>query len=209
MKKSNLRIGFLAVVCMLVTFLFVGCSSSTSQPNQQAKPAQQAQPAAAASGLKAAEFEQPMLITSIGQSADAQMVKVLAERNGLKYEYQAAAKPDELGNAKTLIMVIGGSSKGMGAAGVNQAQEEQRAKDLIAKAKEKNIKIIAMHVGGAARRGELTDRFIPLIANVNYLIIVADGDKDQAFKKVADGKIPVDQPENIADVAKYLKGAFK
>lgn len=205
MKKSNLRIGSLAVACMFAAFLLAGCGNSASQPNQPAQSASTAAPV----GLKAAEFEQPMLITSIGQSADAQMVKALAERNGLKFEYKAAAKSDELTNVKTLVMVIGGSSKGMGAAGVNQAQEEQRAKDLIAKAKEKNIKIIAMHVGGSSRRGELTDRFIPLVANANYLIIVTDGNKDQAFTKVAAGKMPVDLPANIADVAKYLKGAFK
>lgn len=203
MKKSGLRMISFVVVCVFTGALFAGCGGSTAQQPKQE------QQAAATSGLKTAEFEQPMLITSVGQSADAQMVKALAERNGLKYSYDVAATPEALGEAKTLVLVIGGSSKGMGAAGVNQAQEEKRAKDLIAKAKEKNIQIIALHVGGSARRGELTDKFIPLMADAKYAIVVADGDKDKAFSKIAAGKMPIDFPEKIADVGQYLKKAFK
>jgi len=206
MEKTKMGAGFLVAACLFAGVALGGCGSNDGK---QATPAKQEQQAIVASGLKAAEFEQPMLITSIGQSADAQMVKALAERNALKYTYEVAAKPDDLTNIKTLVLVVGGSSKGMGAAGVNQAQEEQRAKALIAKAKEKNIKIIAMHVGGASRRGELTDRFIPLMADANYTILVVDGDSDKAFSKVVASKMPVDYPVNIGDVGKYMKAAFK
>jgi len=209
MKKVTMRVSSLVAACLFAGVALGGCGSSTTQPAAQPAKQDQKTQAAVPSGLKAAEFEQPMLITSIGQSADAQMVKALAERNGLKYTYEVAAKADGLGDAKTLMLVIGGSSKGMGAAGVNQGQEEERAKALIAKAKERNVKIIAMHVGGSSRRGELTDRFIPLMANADYAIVVVDGDKDKAFSNVVAGKIPVDYPTNIGDVGKYLKAAFK
>ncbi len=205
MKKGILRGCSLAVACIFSGLLLAGCGGGGDAKQPPAKQEQQA----AASGLKSAEFEQPILLTSIGQSADAQMVKALVERNGLKCEYNVAAKADALANEKTLVLVIGGSSKGMGAAGVNQAQEEQRAKALIAKAKEKNIKIIAMHVGGSSRRGELTDRFIPLMSEANYAIVVADGDTDKAFSKAVAGKMPIDFPANISDTGKYLKAAFK
>lgn len=210
MKNSKLCIAAVIAGCLLASVLFAGCSDSNK--GSQTQPAQKNQQETTqqnSSGLKTAMFEQPMLITSVGQSADAQMVKALAERNGLKYEYDVAAKSDRLANVKTLVMVIGGSSKGLGAAGVNQAQESQRAKNLIAAAKEKGIQIIAMHVGGAGRRGELTDNYIPLLADANYAIIVADGDKDGAFTKIFSGKIPVDKPANINEVGKYLKAAFK
>lgn len=209
MKRTNLRMVSVVAACIFAATALAGCGSSTQQQSQPPKQEQQAAAASSASGLKAAEFEQPALITSIGQSADAQMVKALAERNGLKYSYDVAAKPDALGEAKTLVLVVGGSSKGMGAAGVNQAQEEERAKALLAKAKEKNIKVIAMHVGGSARRGELTDRFITLMTSANYAVIVADGDKDKAFTNALAGKMPTDYPANIGDVGKYLKAAFK
>lgn len=206
MKKHNMRWIMLAVVCVLMGAFLTGCGG---EKKAAAPAAGKAAPATATSGLKKAEFEQPALIVSIGQSADAQMVKALAERNGLKYKYEVAAKANALGDAKTLIMVVGGSSKGMGAAGVNLAQEEEREKALLAAAKEKKVKVIAVHVGGAARRGELTDRFIPLLKDVDYFIVVADGDKDKAFTKATGGKLPIDFPGNIAEVGKFLKAAFK
>lgn len=208
MKKSAIVGCVLA--CFVASSFLAGCGGSSNAP--AAKPAASATTTApaAVSGLKSPIFEQPALITSIGQSADAQMVKALADRSQLKYKYDVAAKPAALTGNKTLILVIGGSSKGMGAAGVNQAQEEERAKALIAKAKELKMPIMALHVGGAARRGDLTDRFIPMTADASYMVVVADGDKDKAFTKVASGKkMPIDFASNVADVGKYLKAAFK
>ena len=207
MKKSAV-IGVM-LACMVASSFMAGCGGSSSKA-PAAKPAAAATETVAVSGLKAPIFEQPALITSIGQSADAQMVKALADRSNLKYKYDVAAKPEALTGNKTLVLVIGGSSKGMGAAGVNQAQEEARAKALIAKAKELKIPIMALHVGGSARRGELTDKFIPLAADASYMVVVADGDKDKVFSKLAGSKkMPLDFAKNVADVGKYLKAAFK
>lgn len=154
----------------------------------------------------AAGFSQPALITSVGQSADGQMVRVLADRSGLDYQYDATAS--SLSGYKTLILVIGGSSKGLGAAGINPAQEEQRVRDLIGKAKSDGVKILAMHVGGEARRGELTDQFIRVaVPSADHIIVVADGNQDNIFGQL-NGSIPLDQAESIADAARFLKGAF-
>lgn len=155
---------------------------------------------------QAAGFGQPALITSVGQSADGQMVRVLADRSGLDYQYDATA--NSINGFKTLILVIGGSSKGLGAAGINQAQEEQRVRDLISAAKGSGIKILAMHVGGEARRGDLTDQFIRVaVPSADHIIIVADGNQDNIFGQLS-GSAPLDQAESIADAARFLKAAF-
>lgn len=154
----------------------------------------------------AAGFGQPALITSVGQSADGQMVRVLADRSGLDYQYDAVAS--SVSGYKTLILVIGGSSKGLGAAGINPAQEEQRVRDLISAAKGSGIKILAMHVGGEARRGELTDQFIRLaVPSADHIIVVADGNQDNIFSQL-NGSVQLDQAESIADSARFLKAAF-
>ncbi len=207
MNKAKIRALTVPMAILLAIAVLTGCGGTPAQPAKQEQKA--AEPVAATSGLKAAEFEQPMLITCIGQSADGQMVKALTERAGLKFDYNTSAKPENLAGMKTLVLVIGGSSKGMGAAGVNMDQEEKRARELIAKAKAGNIKVIAMHVGGASRRGELTNRFIPLLQDAHYAIVVADGDNDKAFSKAAGNKTPIDFPANVTEVGKYLKAAFK
>ena len=153
--------------------------------------------------------DQPALITCIGQSADGQMVRVLAERVKLDHKYDPAAEASAMSAYKTLILVLGGSSKGLGAAGIKPAQEEARGQALVAAAKAAGAKIIVMHVGGEARRGELTDPSIKsMVPAADYIIVVADGDKDKLFEQAA-GKTPIDLPETMGEVGKLLKAAFR
>ena len=162
-----------------------------------------------AAGLSEPIFEGPTLITSVGQSADGQMVKVLAQRIGLTFTYETLAPDSAVSQYKTLILVVGGSSKGLGAAGINLDQEESRTKALIAAAKDAGVKILFMHVGGEARRGELTDRFVSLSGpSANYLIVVADGNKD-GFMTNAAGGAPIDMADSVGDAGRLMKAAYK
>jgi hypothetical protein len=180
----------LIVLCMALTVLGVGELSM-------------------ATGISGPICEQPALITCIGQSADGQMVRVLAERAKLGHKYEPAADAFAMASYKTLIIVLGGSSKGLGAAGIKPAQEEARGQALVAAAKAAGAKIIVMHVGGEARRGELTDPSIKSMAPAaDYIIVVADGDKDKVFERVAP-KTPIDTPETMGEAGKLLKAAFR
>ncbi len=164
---------------------------------------------AGAVGLSEPIFESPVLITSIGQSADGQLVKVLADRVGISYQYDSLAPASAVGDYKTAILVVGGSSKGLGAAGINQDQEESRAKAIIDAARSAGTKILFMHVGGDARRGDLTDRFVTITAPAaQYLIVVADGNKDN-FMTNAAGGAPMDMADTLGDAGRLLKAAFK
>lgn len=151
----------------------------------------------------AANFSGPVAITSIGQSADGQVVQVLARRAGVEVSYDSTLSADAVGNYKTVIMVIGGSSKGLGAAGINQQQEEARANALISSAKNAGTKIIAMHVGGAERRGDLTDNFIRIVnPAADTTIVVGDANGDGIFSNA----IVV---EDMAGATAALKTAFQ
>lgn len=164
---------------------------------------------AQAAGLSAPIFEGPTLLTSIGQSADGQLVKVLADRVGISYQYDSLAPASAVKDYKTLILVVGGSSKGLGAAGINQDQEEARAKAMIGAARESGTKILFMHVGGDARRGDLTDKFVTIAAPAaQYLIVVADGNKD-GFMTNAAGGVPADMADSLGDAGRFLKAAYK
>lgn len=131
----------------------------------------------AAPAEEAVSFTGPFVLTSAGQSADLAMVKAMLKMNKVENYTENAlvtpeTMPEEVG---TLIIVIGGSSKGLGAAGIDADQELARLEKVIAYAAEKEIPILAMHIGGAARRGELTDKFIePVIAAAKASIVVED-----------------------------------
>ncbi len=163
----------------------------------------------AAYNLKAAFAPQPALLTSIGQSADVEMVKTLMTRAKLNMDPLVKAQALASTNAKTLVIVIGGSSKGLGAAGISADAELERTKALLAEAKKRGMKIIGLHVGGEARRGELSDRFInEAVPSCDYFIVVEEGNKDGLFTKLCGNKIPLDIVQKISQIGEPLAAAF-
>lgn len=155
--------------------------------------------------------EPPVFLTSAGQSADVQMVKVLLDRGKIEYIINPVGNPEDIKDVKTLILAVGGSSKGLGAAGIDADEELKRVNSIISKAKELKLKIISMHIGGEARRGELSDKFISAcVPASNYVIVVEEGNKDNLFTKLTDaGGIPMDTVKKITEASEPLKSAFK
>jgi len=133
----------------------------------------------------AGSFPKPAIITSIGQNSDAAIVKVLLNNKmKLGVDYNTIVKAGELGANKTIIMVVGASSKGMGAAGINMDQEIARTEALLAFARQNGIKVILMHTGGQNRRGQASNVLIDLvIKDADAVIVVAAGNTDKYFDK--------------------------
>ncbi|MDR3138418.1 MAG: DUF6305 family protein, partial [Treponema sp.] len=76
--------------------------------------------------------EKPMILTSIGQSADIEMIKVLLRRSRIDFFDDVLITDAKLdASYKTLVLVIGGSSKGLGAAGISADVELRRSEALI------------------------------------------------------------------------------
>jgi DNA-binding LacI/PurR family transcriptional regulator len=155
-------------------------------------------------------FEQPILITSIGQSSGAMMGKVLAAKSGLSYVYDQRAGIEALDNAKTLIVVLGVSSKGLGAAGVDIEAEIKWASELFDRAGERGIPIIAMHIEGSVRRGSLSNRISELFGSrADYLIVKSAGNEDGLFTNMAEANnIPISTVDATLDVVSILKNIF-
>jgi hypothetical protein len=155
--------------------------------------------------------ELPILLTSIGQSPDGEMVKVILERVGLAYQYDIKVTAGDLKGKGTLVVAIGGSSKGLGAAGIRIEDELKRSEALLKRARQLGMSIIGLHIGGEGRRGELSDRIIRSVASeCDYVIVVADGDKDKLFESLADkSRKPLEVVDRISRVADPLKRAFK
>ena len=162
--------------------------------------------------LKAPIAAKPAFLTTVGQSADIEMVKVLLDRSAVPYTANAQAKAGDLAasGAKTLVVVLGGSTKGLGAAGISAEAELDRAKAVLAEAKRLGMTVIGMHVGGEARRGQLSDRFIQAaVSSCHYVVVVADGDKDGFVTRLCGAGIPMDKVERISGAVEPLRKAFK
>ncbi len=163
-------------------------------------------------GLNGADFsaEQPILITSAGQSADILMVKLLAQKAGLDFTLDKLATADSVANYKSLIIVSGGSTKGLGAAKIDKDDEIKRVELLVKAAKENKIPIVTMHIGGKARRGNLSDEFNHVAAQAaSCLVVVESGDYDGYFTKIAEAnKIPISKIVKIIATQVVLEEIF-
>lgn len=156
-------------------------------------------------------FEQPLLITSAGQSAEVQLASVLAKKAGLTSILSKVATSEDLKGIKTVVLVIGASLKGLGAAGLDGGKEKKRVNLLIEKAQKKNILLLCLHLGGEARRDQLTDEFISaFLPSANMVIIVKSGNKDGLFTKICNQKnIPLIEVEKTIEALEPFKQAFK
>ena len=183
-----------ALICLsMAAASLTACGGdTTSTPAATQEAAKTETPAAggeAASGdvkkITEAIAEGPIILTSVGQSADVNVVQTLLKKCEIDSDLNATVTADDLGSYKTLVLAIGGSSKGLGAAGVDENQELDRVKSVIAKAEEQGMTIIALHIGGSARRGTLSDKFIPdALSAADAAIIVSEGDSDGFMKGI-------------------------
>ncbi len=159
----------------------------------------------------ASEEPAEVLLTSVGQSPDARMIDVLGKKYQLKMDYQQLAQPDIVKNYKIAIIVVGGSSKGLGAAGIDKEQELERAAALIKEIKERKIKLLAMHIGGDARRGILSDLFLDaVIPYADHIMIVESANMDNYFTLISKEKeIPLEMVDKILETGELLQKYFQ
>ncbi len=156
-------------------------------------------------------FEQPLLITSVGQSADVQIAGVLAKRAGLTAFLSKAAGKTDLENMKTLVLVIGVSMKGLGAAGLDLDHEISRVNGMVETALRENIPLLCLHLGGQARRGKLSDQLLAtFLPFARMVIVVKSGNEDGLFTKICgELNIPLLELERPLDAIEPLKSLFQ
>jgi hypothetical protein len=156
--------------------------------------------------LAGSAFAAEVALTSVGQSPDGTMVQVVMKRLKISMEYDKLMEPGALTDEKVLIAVVGGSSKGLGAAGIDKDQELVRALALLDAAKAKGMKILVMHVGGEGRRGQLSDLFIEAVTPRGDAIILVQGaDNDGIFTNLAGEGVEIYTAESVKKTTDPLK----
>jgi Domain of unknown function (DUF6305) len=156
-------------------------------------------------------FGQPVLITSAGQSADILMAAALCKKLRLEAKSAPLAGEKDLNGIKTLLVVAGFSSKGLGAAGISREEEMERVKNLLKAAKQKGVPVLTMHLGGKARRGNQSDDFNRLASeSAGHLIVVQQGNEDAFFTDIATKEsISIDVVDKVIEAFPSLEKAFR
>jgi len=183
----------------------------------------------ASSQTELPKTEIPVLITSCGQCAGTSMVKVLFMRLKLQadppaYEMNTLATAEDLRKAKeegtpfkSVIIVMGASLKGMGAAGIDIEDEIERASLLMQEARTQGITIIGAHITELKNRaqgaapGDNTDELsIDAIAPESDLLLInKGGNEDNRFTIISEEKnIPMILVEKNLELLEKLKELF-
>ena len=155
--------------------------------------------------------ELPAALTNPGQSPESAIVSLLAKRMGIELTYKNFLKTEDLEGMKTLILIIGGSGKGLGSAGVDLDAEVMRAEALIEATKEKGIKIIGMHIGGKERLGDNSMVMIDVVTpECDYVVVREDGNENNLFTNLCkENDIPLTLIKKTTDVSAVLAALFQ
>jgi hypothetical protein len=180
--------------------------------------------ASAAPQDKPAKAETPVLVTSCGQSLGPSTIKVVLQRLKLDYEVDPLAMAATLQAKaksgtpyKSVIITMGASLKGMGAAGISIDDELRRTASLIAEAHKEGLTVIGAHVEGLKRRaqgaaaGDTTDeQSIDAVApNSDILVIYKEGNVDGRFTVISKAKgIPLIEFEKLKDLVPTLEQIY-
>jgi len=151
------------------------------------------------------KLNMPLLITSLGQAPDANTVFILAKRAKVPAEFITLATAADVAKFKTMIVAVGTSLKGFGAAGVNLDTETERARELAKAAKDNGVYVILAHIGGEGRRDNMTNLLLnEFVQYADGFIVYQEGNKDGFFSKAAGDKPLVLLPKAI-DLSNTLK----
>ncbi|MFO7573765.1 MAG: DUF6305 family protein [Bacteroidales bacterium] len=174
--------------------------------------------------IMAQKAEQPVMLTSCGQSPGPVRLRIFMQRLKLDFEYKEMATAQDLISAKnagkpfkSVIIVTGASLKGMGAAGVSVDDELERTAELIAEARKQGMTVIGSHIEGMARRsagasaGDNSDELSidAVCPNSDMMIIKNEGDEDGRFTAISRSKnIPMYGFELNNDIVGVLEQIF-
>lgn len=163
-------------------------------------------------------------VTAVGQSATSTVKQLL--KNAGWYITEEAEGPNVntytinntlaasgINAGDTVIIILGTSGKGLGAAGVSQADELARAQAIVAK---EGVKVIAIHTGGKGYRGESSDPIIEAVvphADVALVVDAGDGqggNYDNLFTTLCGSNVPLyvfSRASNMVASIKHLVNA--
>lgn len=162
--------------------------------------------------------EEPIITTTCGQSPGALMVRQIALRQKLNCVQDDLLTADflrekyEAGEGfRTLIITIGTSGKGLGAAGIDMIDEENRINAAIEEAKNQGILVIGVQIEGAPRRVDADDeKSMTIVAPQSDILVVHEAaNKDNYYTILAEEKgIPLYIISKPLDFVEPLRKIF-
>ena len=202
---------------LLSALLVLGALASCGEtPSASVEPQPTEQPSEVIGGeldaaLAGIAQNKTVYLTTVGQS-DTNIVGNVLNKAGAtgSYTLESMLKASDVAEGSVVLLTLGSSSKGLGAAGVDEAHEKARAAEFAAAAKEGKITLILFHVGGTTRRGTSSDPIIEAaFPGSAACFVVAEGNTDNFFTNLASkNSVKLYSVEKTLGLVDYAKGLF-
>lgn len=175
---------------------------------------------AAVSGDEPLTIGTPFMITNAGQGPGGKMGRLLVSRAGTLTEDEDFYYVDvpyaadvDARDYSAIVIVIGSTDKGLGATGITIDQEIARVDEVVARANEKGVPVIAVMLEKDKRSDVKTnsnERCIDAVCpHASWMIVTADVNTDgryDAFK--AENGTPLTILDSSMDFISLVKQAF-
>lgn len=175
---------------------------------------------AAVSGDKPLTIGTPFMITNAGQGPGGKMGRLLVSRAGTLTEDEDFYYVDvpyaadvDARDYSAIVIVIGSTDKGLGATGITIDQEIARVDEVVARANEKGVPVIAVMLEKDKRSDVKTnsnERCIDAVCpHASWMIVTADVNTDgryDAFK--AENGTPLTILDSSMDFISLVQQAF-
>lgn len=172
------------------------------------------------SGDPVLTIKTPIMITNAGQGPGGKMGRLLVSRAGTLTEdedfyyvdvpYAADVDARDYG---AIVIVIGSTDKGLGATGITIDEEIKRVDEVMARANEKNIPVIAVMLEKDKRSEVSTnanERCIDAVCPTSsWMVVIKDVNTDGRFDAIkAEKDIPLTLLDSSMDFMQLAQQAF-
>lgn len=151
--------------------------------------------------------QKQIYVTSFGQTIDIEDIVRELDNLNVNYIRKNYLTNSEITNNSIIIMAIGCSIKGLQEAGTTVEAESERALEIINSKEEKNLTLIAFHIGGVERRGRTSDGLInSVMSNTDFNVFYKPGDYDGYLSRISsENEVPMYSYEFPSQLLSTLK----
>jgi len=161
-------------------------------------------------GLPRPIAEEPVIITSAGQSTDTYIIRDVSNQLMIRSFFMPQARSADLKEAKTIVLVVGYSSLGTKLQSKSYEEEKMRIEKLIEKAKENNSTILTVVMGGEQSHNN-TEELLRLIGTQSdYMIGLRESSNESILTELAKERdIPLTLVSGVNDISEPFASAFR
>ena len=154
---------------------------------------------------------EPLMITSAGQSTDIYVVKDIANKLMIDNYFMPLARPEQINDVKSVVIVIGYSEVGIRLNDMNFEEEINRVAALVKDVKDKNISLVTIYLRGSGMLSSENKELLNLVIDyTDYLIVTEEnGDNTYFDQLAARAGIPITIVDDVNEVSEPFVSVFR